>query len=131
MSEQVTNSKSNREQQLEKSVSTSQENYLHLVNIHLGPNGLDNMLVDTAGDSVITNDGATIIKQSAIDHAVAKVIMHVARHKKSSVSTGPLLHLILTGEMMEQAAEPAQEQIHPTKIALGFQIAASRRKSSA
>jgi len=29
----------------------------------MGPNGLDKMLVDNVGEMVITNDGATILKQ--------------------------------------------------------------------
>ena len=82
------------------------------------------MLVDTAGDSVITNDGATIIKQSAIDHAVAKVIMQVAKTQEEQCYDGTTSSLILTGEMMEQAAGLLKNKIHPTKIALGFQIAA-------
>ena len=32
----------------------------------LGPRGLDKMLVDSRGDMVITNDGATILHKSAI-----------------------------------------------------------------
>ena len=124
MSEQVNNSKS-------QTGATAREVCIHiarelstLVKHTLGPNGLDNMLVDAAGDSVITNDGATIIKQSAIDHAVAKVIMQVAKTQEEQCYDGTTSSLILTGEMMEQAAGLLKNKIHPTKIALGFQIAA-------
>ena len=34
---------------------------------HLGPKGMDKMLVDTMGDVVITNDGVTILKEMDID----------------------------------------------------------------
>lgn len=124
MSEQVNNSKN-------QTGATAREVCIHiarelstLVKHTLGPNGLDNMLVDTAGDSVITNDGATIIKQSAIDHAVAKVIMQVAKTQEEQCYDGTTSSLILTGELMEQAAGLLKNKIHPTKIALGFQIAA-------
>ena len=33
----------------------------------LGPKGMDKMLVDSMGDVVITNDGATILKEMDID----------------------------------------------------------------
>lgn len=124
MSENVNNSKNQQG-------ATAREVCIHiarelskLVKHTLGPNGLDNMLVDTAGDSVITNDGATIIKQSAIDHAVAKVIMQVAKTQEEQCYDGTTSSIILTGELMSQAAELLKNKIHPTKIALGFQIAA-------
>jgi chaperonin GroEL (HSP60 family) len=82
------------------------------------------MLVDTAKDSVITNDGATIIKQSAIDHPVAKVIMNVAKTQEEQCYDGTTTSLVLTGELMTQAGDLLKNKIHPTKIALGFQIAA-------
>ena len=124
MSEQVNNSKN-------QTGASAREVCIHisrelstLVKHTLGPNGLDNMLVDPAGEAVITNDGATIIKQSAIDHAVAKVIMQVAKTQEEQCYDGTTSVLILTGELMEQAAALLKSKIHPTKIALGFQIAA-------
>jgi len=38
----------------------------------LGPKGMDKMLVDSMGDVVITNDGATILKEMDIEHPAAK-----------------------------------------------------------
>lgn len=34
----------------------------------LGPHGMDKMLVSTIGDVVITNDGATIMKELDVQH---------------------------------------------------------------
>ena len=34
----------------------------------LGPRGMDKMLVSTIGDVVITNDGATIMKELDVQH---------------------------------------------------------------
>ena len=39
----------------------------------LGPKGMDKMLVDSMGDVVITNDGATILKEMDIEHPAAKM----------------------------------------------------------
>ena len=41
----------------------------------LGPKGMDKMLVDSMGDVVITNDGATILKEMDIEHPAAKMII--------------------------------------------------------
>ena len=90
----------------------------------LGPSGLDNMLVDQAKEVVITNDGATIMKESDIDHPVAKVIMDVARTQEEQCFDGTTSSIILTGALMDQAASLLNNKIHPTKIAIGYQIAA-------
>jgi archaeal chaperonin len=39
----------------------------------LGPRGMDKMLVNTIGDTTITNDGATILKEMDIEHPAAKM----------------------------------------------------------
>lgn len=90
----------------------------------LGPSGLDNMLVDQAKDVVITNDGATIMKESDIDHPVAKVIMDVARTQEEQCFDGTTSSIILTGALMEEASTLLKNKIHPTKISIGYQIAA-------
>ena len=41
----------------------------------LGQKGMDKMLVDGMGDVVITNDGATILKQMDITNPAAKMII--------------------------------------------------------
>ena len=40
----------------------------------LGPKGMDKMLVDSMGDVVITNDGATILKEIDVAHPAAKKV---------------------------------------------------------
>ena len=75
-------------------------------------------------DVVITNDGATIMKESDIDHPVAKVIMDVARTQEEQCFDGTTSSIILTGALMEEASTLLKSKIHPTKIAIGYQIAA-------
>src|SRR4030066_144362 len=41
----------------------------------LGPQGMDKMLVDSMGDIIITNDGATILQTMDIGHPAAKMIL--------------------------------------------------------
>lgn len=130
MSEQINNSKNQTGASAREVCIHIAQQLSTLVKHTLGPNGLDNMLVDTAKDSVITNDGATIIKQSAIDHPVAKVIMNVAKTQEEQCYDGTTSSLVLTGELMAQAGELLKNKIHPTKIALGFQIAALKAEET-
>ena len=45
----------------------------------LGPKGMDKMLVDSLGDVVITNDGATILKELDITHPAAKMVVEISK----------------------------------------------------
>ncbi len=40
----------------------------------LGPRGMDKMIQASNGDVTITNDGATILKQMAVLHPVARMV---------------------------------------------------------
>jgi len=55
----------------------------------LGPKGMDKMLVDSMGDVVITNDGATILKEMDIEHPAAKMIIEVAKPKSNTALMAP------------------------------------------
>ena len=54
----------------------------------LGPKGMDKMLVDSIGDVVITNDGATILKEMDIEHPAAKMVVEVAKTQDDEVGDG-------------------------------------------
>ena len=52
----------------------------------LGPKGMDKMLVDNLGDIIVTNDGATILREMQIEHPAAKMIVEIA---KTQLGTEP------------------------------------------
>lgn len=55
----------------------------------LGVSGLDKMLVDSLGDVIITNDGATILKEIDVQHPTAKIIVDVAKSQDEECGDGP------------------------------------------
>lgn len=90
----------------------------------LGPRGMDKMLVDSMGDVVVTNDGATILKEIDIEHPAAKMIVEVAKSQDEACGDGTTTAVILTGEILRQASELLEKKIHPTIISKGFNLAA-------
>ncbi|HMA82766.1 MAG TPA: TCP-1/cpn60 chaperonin family protein, partial [Candidatus Thermoplasmatota archaeon] len=64
----------------------------------LGPKGMDKMLVDSMGDVVITNDGATILKEIDVEHPSAKMIVEVAKSQDEECGDGTTTAVVLTGE---------------------------------
>ena len=92
----------------------------------LGPKGMDKMLVDSIGDVVITNDGATILKEMDIEHPAAKMIVEVAKTQDDEVGDGTTTAVVLVGELLKEAEELLEEDIHPTVIAAGFNLAVKK-----
>lgn len=92
----------------------------------LGPKGMDKMLVDSMGDVVITNDGATILKEMDIEHPTAKMIVEVAKTQDDEVGDGTTTAAVLAGEFLSKAEELLKKGVHPTIIATGYRQAAKR-----
>jgi thermosome len=83
---------------------------------------MDKMLVGSTGDIVITNDGATILSEIAVQHPGAKMVIEVARTQDDEVGDGTTTAVILVGALMEQAEIMLEQGIHPTVIAQGYRM---------
>mgnify|MGYP003309542874 FL=1 len=92
----------------------------------LGPKGMDKMLVDSMGDVVITNDGATILKEMDIEHPAAKMIIEVAKTQEHHCFDGTTSAVILSGELLKRSEDLIEQNVHPTVICEGFRLAAER-----
>jgi len=94
----------------------------------LGPKGMDKMLVDSMGDVVVTNDGATILKEIDVEHPAAKMIVEVAKSQDEECGDGTTSAVVLTGELLKYAGELLEQNIHPTVICGGFKLASEKAK---
>ncbi len=92
----------------------------------LGPKGMDKMLVDGMGDVVITNDGATILREMDIEHPAAKMIVEVAKTQDSEVGDGTTTAAVVAGELLKKAEELIEMDVHPTLIASGYRMATEK-----
>ena len=91
----------------------------------LGPKGMDKMLVDSLGDVVITNDGVTILKEIDVQHPAAKMVVEVAKTQDTECGDGTTTSVVLAGELLKQAEQLLDHNVHPTIIANGYKLAAS------
>ena len=94
----------------------------------LGPKGMDKMLVDSMGDVVVTNDGATILKEIDVEHPAAKMIVEVAKSQDEECGDGTTSAVVLTGELLKCAGELLDQNIHPTVICGGYKLASDKAK---
>ena len=92
----------------------------------LGPKGMDKMLVDSMGDVVITNDGATILKEMDIEHPAAKMIIEVAKTQEQHCYDGTTTAVVLAGELLKRSEDLIEQNVHPTVICEGFRLASEK-----
>jgi thermosome len=90
----------------------------------LGPRGMDKMLVDSSGEVVITNDGATILQKMDIDHPAAQMIVEVSQTQEDEVGDGTTTAAVLAGQLLAEAEELLEGDLHPTVIVEGYTEAA-------
>jgi len=116
----------NRGQEAQNSNIAAAKAVANAVRSTLGPKGMDKMLIDGMGDIVITNDGATILKEMDIEHPAAKMIVEVAKTQDDEVGDGTTSAVVIAGELLKNAEDLLGQKVHPTVIAEGYQQAASK-----
>jgi thermosome len=92
----------------------------------LGPQGMDKMLVSGMGDVVITNDGATIMKELDVQHPAAKMLVEVAKSQDNEVGDGTTTAVVLAGELLTKAEKLLDQEVHPTVIVEGYKKASDK-----
>jgi len=94
-----------------------------IVKTTLGPKGMDKILVDSLGDVVVTNDGATILEKIDVEHPAAKMIIEVAKTQDDVVGDGTTTAVIMAGELLRKAEELIEQKIHASTIISGYKKA--------
>ncbi|MBU0532965.1 TCP-1/cpn60 chaperonin family protein [Candidatus Micrarchaeota archaeon] len=98
----------------------------NIVKTTLGPKGMDKMLVSDLGDIVITNDGATILEEMNVDHPAAKLMVEIAKTQDKEVGDGTTTSVVIAGNLFKKAGELLDQNIHPTVIIKGYELASKR-----
>ena len=92
----------------------------------LGPKGMSKMLVDTLGDTTITNDGAEILKALDIENVAAIMMVNVAKAIDTDIGDGTTSAVIFTSALLKNALDLIEQSIHPKHIITGYKIATDK-----
>merc|ERR1711904_124731 len=95
----------------------------NIVKTSLGPHGLDKMIVDDIGDLLISNDGATILKNLEIIHPAAKCLVELSNIQDTEVGDGTTSVVILAAELISRGNALIQKGLHPTVVMQGLRTA--------
>ncbi|KAF7683861.1 T-complex protein 1 subunit delta [Astathelohania contejeani] len=86
----------------------------------LGPRGLDKLLI-TGNKTLITNDGATILKTMSPLHPITKILCNVAKAQDEACGDGTTSVVVLTGCLLRSISGLLERGVHPTQICRGLE----------
>jgi chaperonin GroEL (HSP60 family) len=90
----------------------------------LGPMGMDKMMVDGGGNVIVTNDGATILRELDVSHPGGKMIAEVARTQEALCYDGTTSTVVLAGQLLGNSEMLFEKGLHPNVICRGYHEAA-------
>eukprot|EP00934_Nitzschia_sp_Nitz4_P001794 Nitzschia sp. Nitz4//scaffold13_size275219//37152//39016//NITZ4_000843-RA/size275219-augustus-gene-0.250-mRNA-1//-1//CDS//3329535921//1794//frame0 len=81
----------------------------------LGPRGMDKLMA-TGPRTVISNDGATIMKLLEIAHPAAKTLVDISMSQDASVGDGTTSVVLLAAEILTKLKPLVEEGLSPTRM---------------
>ncbi|KAL8448282.1 hypothetical protein Emag_004050 [Eimeria magna] len=102
-----------------------------LVKSTLGPKGLDKVLQPMQLEAarreraVVTNDGATILKSVWLENPAAKILADLALQQDMVCGDGTTGVVVLAAELLREAEQLVEKNIHPQTIISGYRKAAA------
>lgn len=89
----------------------------------LGPKGLDKLLVDDEGRSMVTNDGITVLESAKVEHPIAHMLIAASATQDQTVRDGTTSTVLLAAEWLQNAWHLVVQGVHPATIARGYRMA--------
>ncbi|KAI5189203.1 T-complex protein 1 subunit beta [Nematocida minor] len=87
-----------------------------MVKSTLGPRGMLKLLYTQRGEPIITNDGATVLKNTVPNGASAKILINSAAEHSAKEGDGTTTLTVLTGELLHEADKLIFKGMHPYKV---------------
>ncbi|KAL2124663.1 hypothetical protein VTJ04DRAFT_1028 [Mycothermus thermophilus] len=91
----------------------------------LGPRGMDKMIRSGKGETIITNDGSTMLKSMAVMHPTAKMLVQLSNAQDVEAGDGTTSVVVICGSLLGAADRLLNKGIHPSVISESFQRAAA------
>merc|ERR1711998_253479 len=96
-----------------------------IVRTSLGPRGMDKMVIDGRGDVVVTNDGATILKQIQVQSPAARMLVELSRAQDTEAGDGTTTVVVIAGSLLN-SAKALLTKLHPNVISRSFRMASDK-----
>lgn len=86
----------------------------------LGPRGMDKLVIQGDGRTLISNDGATVLKQMNVLHPAAKMLVELSASQDVAAGDGTTTVAVLAGALLDACSGLLRKGIHPRTIASSF-----------
>jgi T-complex protein 1 subunit delta len=110
MAEQQTNSKKgetiNRQERVADvrlSNIRAAKSIAHIMRTSLGPKGMDKLMETSRGEVIISNDGATILKNLSVLHPTANLLIQTSKAQDIEAGDGTTSVVVIAGALLEKA----------------------------
>eukprot|EP00299_Pterocystis_sp_00344_P008217 c3028_g1_i1.p1 GENE.c3028_g1_i1~~c3028_g1_i1.p1 ORF type:complete len:550 (+),score=118.13 c3028_g1_i1:194-1651(+) len=84
---------------------------------------MDKMIKCANGEVIISNDGATLMKQMAVTHPCAKMLVELSHAQDVEAGDGTTTVVVMAGSLLGACLNLLNRDIHPTNISEAFQKA--------
>jgi T-complex protein 1 subunit delta len=92
----------------------------------LGPRGMDKLMQKADGEVLISNDGATILKNLNVLHPAAKMLVQLSQSQDIEAGDGTTTVVVFAGALLDACTSLLEKGIHPMAIASAFLHAADK-----
>merc|ERR1719359_607241 len=86
---------------------------------------MDKMIQRADKEVIITNDGATILKEMKVVRPTAKMMVELSQAQDVEAGDGTTSVVVLAGSLLNSCERLLSKGIHPSVISSAFQLAAS------
>lgn len=94
-----------------------------VVRTSLGPRGMDKMIQDSSKKVLITNDGATILKQMEVVHPTARMLVEISKSQDIEAGDGTTSVVVIAGSLLKSCQALLEKDVHASAISEGLQVA--------
>ena len=95
----------------------------------LGPKGLDKLLLDDEGRTLVTNDGVTVLETARVEHPVARMLIDASSAQDRVARDGTTSAVVIAAELLRNAWHLVLQGVHPSTIVRGYRMAESEAMS--
>lgn len=93
-----------------------------VVRSSLGPRGMDKMIRTAKNETIITNDGATILKHMNVIHPCSKMLVELSESQDAEAGDGTTSVVVIAGALLGAAERLLEKGLHPTLISDAFRL---------
>ncbi|OHT10337.1 T-complex protein 1 subunit eta [Tritrichomonas foetus] len=89
----------------------------------LGPRGMDKLIHNGDKRAIVTNDGATVMRELDIVHPAASLLVEVAKSQDEEIGDGTTSVVVLSCSLLDAVRSYLEDGVHPQFICRCFRTA--------